>query len=375
MARKSKQELKEIMKQFGVDDIYSWSKYNTYENSIYEYFLRYVKKVKEDRKDGIYGVSGGVSHQILEDYYLNKIKYEDMINAYEDKLFEMNMAELKYNRSDDEKNDNIANKYEDCLKHFFKNHTVIKGKVKIERFITILVGEYLFQGYIDCIHKEDDYFIITDFKTSTAYTGKKIDKEKGQLVLYAEGLRQLGVPLDKIKIRWNFLKYVCVDVEQANENIVTRNIGRNEIGEKLRTNIKMWLKKSGYSEEEIENYLELVVNSNDIEHLPEEVKSKYKIYDCYVYIPLNEEVVEDLKQKIVTTLNEIKEKEEEYKKTKDEMVWDEEITDGQSFYFANLSGYSANLHKPYARYLEKINMFKNEEDNDNEDDLSWLEEI
>ena len=35
-----------------------------------------------------------------------------MSEAYEDSLFTMNCAELKYNRSDSEKNEAIANKYE-----------------------------------------------------------------------------------------------------------------------------------------------------------------------------------------------------------------------------------------------------------------------
>ena len=56
-----------------------------------------------------------------------------------------------------------------------------------------------------------------DWKTSTRYSGKKIDQESGQLLIYAEGIRQaLGVPLEDIICEWNFLKYVTVTYEQKN---------------------------------------------------------------------------------------------------------------------------------------------------------------
>ena len=54
----------------------------------------------------------------------------------------------------------------------------------------------------------------------------------------------------------------------------------------------------------------------------------------------------------------------------------------QSYYFATLSSYSANLHKPYRDYLERLDREKNvdllnnkpkQQINDADaDDLSWL---
>jgi len=375
--RKTPKQLEEIKKKYRVEQLYSWSKYNTYKNSIYEYFLKYIKKVKEDRNDGIYGISGNACHEILENLYGKKLNYEDMITSYENSLFEFNIAELKYDRTDEEKNKKIADKYEYCLRHFFQNHQIINKKVDIERFILIQIGKFLFQGYIDFIFKDGSDFIIQDWKTSSIYTGKKIDKEKGQLVLYAEGLRQLGVPIENIKIRWCFLKYITVEIQQANGKIISRNISRHEIGVSLKTNAKMWLKKEQcYSEEEIESYLDMMELNNSIDCLPKNVRLKYKVSDCYVYIPFNQGEIDNLKEDIINTLIEINKKEIEYLKTKDENIWYEEITDEKSYYFANLSGYSANLHKPYADYLEGLKMFhtNNEEDSDSED-MSWLDEI
>jgi hypothetical protein len=376
VARKTGEELEKLKKKYNVHQLWSWSRYNCYKNSVYEFYLKYIAKVKEDRDDGIYGVSGNACHGILEKFYSKEIEYEDMLQEYENVLFTFNAGELKYDRTNEEKNNNIANKYESCLRHFFQNHKVINNKkVEIEKFIIVKVNNFIFQGYIDFIHKEDGCFIITDWKTSSIYTGKKIDKEKGQLVLYAEALIQLGVPLEQIKIRWDFLKYVIVEVQQANGKTTERNIARNEIGNSLKSNAKMWLNKAKcYSEEEVESYLELLSMTNDINSLPEDIKIKYKISDCYVYIPYSQEEIDKLKSDIVDTIIDISKKECEYMKTKDENVWWEEITDSESYFFANLSGYSSYLHKPYAEYLEKRKSFINSADS-KEDDLSWMDNL
>jgi len=376
MARKTGEELEAIKKKLNVSKLWSWSRYNNYKNSSYEYYLKYIAKVKEDRDDAIYGVSGNACHTILENFYSKQIKYDDMLQAYEDALFTFNSGELKYDRTNEEKNNNIAKKYESSIRHFFSNHDIINKKVEIEKFITIKINKFVFQGYIDFIHKEDGCFIITDWKTSSIYTGKKINKEKGQLVLYAEGIKQLGVPLEKIKIRWDFLKYVTVEVLQANGKITERNIARNIIGTSLVSNAKMWLKKEKcYSEEEIDSYLELLSMTNDLSCLPDNVQSKYKVKDCFVYIPFTQDEIDNLKADIVDTIVEISKKESEYLKTKDENVWWEEISDAESYFFANLSGYSSFLHKPYAEYLNKRMSFNNSQDSkvDDEDDLKWLE--
>lgn len=376
MARKKGEELELLKKKHNVSQLYSWSKYNTYKTSTYEYFLKYVLKTPEDKNNNIYTFSGGASHEIIEKLYLNQIKYEDMINEYEDALFNFNMKELKYDRTDKEKNEKIGKKYEYCMRHFFKNHNIIDKKIDIERFIAIKVNNFLFQGYIDAIHKDGDSWIITDWKTSSIYSGDKINKEKGQLLLYGEGLNQLGVPFENIKIRWNFLKYVTAEVQQANGQMIERNMSRDEIGKSLKTNVKMWLTKAKkYTSDEIEDYLDVLIFTNNIQHLPEDIKEKYVIKDCYVYIPFTVEEIQDLKLDITNTLAEINKKEFEYSKTKDEDIWDEEINDKSSYYFSVLSGYSAKLHKPYGRYLEQFNNFKEQNKDKGEDDLSWLNEV
>lgn len=380
MARKTHEELKALCEKLMVEFLWSWSRYHCYKQDTWEYFLKYVLHIKEDRANSIYCVSGGNVHEIIEQLYTDKIKYKDMPELYEDSLFTMNCAELKYNRSDAEKNEAVANKYENCIRHFFKNHNLITSPHFVEKFITIKITDDIYmQGYVDMLvvekYKDENgndrkRVRIIDWKTSSLYRGKKVDEECGQLVLYAEGIRQmLGLPLEDIVCEWNFLKYVTVTIEQKNGKKKDRCIERNIIGESLVNTAKMWLKNFGY-EDEIEKYIDEMVINNNIDCLPDEVREKFEIKDCYVQVPLSEEKIQNLKNDIKSTVEEINEKCREYKDTGDEKVFWQEVTDSDAFRLQNLSGYSRKLHKPLDEYLSKKEMFlKSEEEKSEEDDL------
>ena len=371
MARKTSEELTNICKKLGIDTLWSWSRYHCYKQDRWEYFLKYILHKPEDRNNSIYCVSGGNVHDIIENLYTDKIKYEDMPEAYEDSLFTMNCAELKYNRSDSEKNDSIADKYENCIRHFFRHHQMIQFPHKVEHFITIKISDKIYmQGYVDMLFIEpytDDEgnerkrVHIVDWKTSTRYQGKKIDEECGQLVIYAEGIRQaLHIPLEDIICEWNFLKYVTVTIEQKNGNKKDRYIERNAIGESLVNTAKMWLKYFGY-EDNIEKYIDEMILNNNIDCLPDKVRAKFEFHDCYVQVPLSKEKIDVLKQDIIDTVEEIDSKKAEYDNTQDEYIFWQEVTDADEFRLQNLSGYSRKLHKPLDTYLKEKELFTNDE--------------
>lgn len=379
--RKEYSEIKKIAEKLGCDEIFSWSKLNCYKNDSYEYMLKYILKIPEDRNDSIYSAMGSLAHSVLEDYYNNEITREEMSETFEDKLFEYTVGGLKYDRTDEDKNKKIGNKYEECLRHFFINHIKINHKPKLEMFIPIKIDNVMLQGYIDFIHSEIrnniKVMVVTDFKTSSIYKGKKLDKEKDQLLIYGLGIHQkLNIPLEQIIVRWVFLKYVNIDCLQANGNWKVRTIERNDIGNSLQSSAKMWLKKSELKldEYDIENQLQKMIDTNDIKHLPEDVQDKFIIRDCYVEVPLNEETISELKANIIMTVKEIKEKEKEYSKTKDYKVWWQDVTNESGYYMANLSGFSAAIHKPYKEYLDNLELFKDggKKDSEEENDMSWL---
>lgn len=365
MARLTGAELEKIKEKYGVDELYSWSKVDCFINSPYEYYLKYIIRQKEDRNDCAYATMGGICHSTIEDFYSGKIKHEDMIEQFNDGwITAIDIADLKFDRNDISKNERISGKYKLNLEHFFRNHKQIKYGVALEKFMTAKIGDHVFQGYIDAIYKDDnDNYHIIDWKTSTKYAGKTAEEKCGQLVIYAVGLNQAGVPMDKIHICWNFLKYCTIQYQQKNGAIKAREVERSKIGESLQTNAKMWLKEFGYADQ-ADDYLKQMLNTNSIEVLPEEVRQMYEISDCYTYVPLTQTLIDKWTNIIVTTIADIKLREADYKETGSEMCfWDtDEQVQAQSYYFATLSGYSPNLHKPYKAYLEKIDAMNNGSD-------------
>ena len=400
--RKTPEELERIKNQYGVDTLWSFSKLNKYVTSPYEYYLKYILKVKEDRQDGIYAISGGTVHSIIEKFYKKEISYEDMITQYEDALFTFEMAELKYNKTDEEKNAKIANKYEDCIRHFFRNHVPFTQKAMIEQFALTQVGGRVFQGYIDFVFQDEDKnFTILDWKTSTMYRGDKVLKEGKQLLLYAQSLIQHGIPIDKVKICWDFIKYTTVTYKQKNGEIKERQIERNSVGSSLSAAIKTKLKELKYSTEEINSFIDLVVDSNSLHMLPKEVQDQFKFSDCLVYIPLTQEILDNLNEEIISTLESIDKTTEIWYNKKAQGSSEQELdkiwydTDEQlkanEYYFMNLCGYSLKLHKPWADYCAKKELEKQQEfdiisnfeeniptaktEEYDENDLSWMENL
>lgn len=400
MARKTYEELQQVVKQENVSRIWSWSKFNTFKVSPFEYYLKYIKHTPEDRQDCIYTSTGSLAHDIIEKFYTGKIQYNEMIGEFEDGWVTLyDIAQLKFDRNNEEKSKSIGEKYYLDLQHFFKNHTVLKHKPALEQFVKVKIGNHLFHGYLDCCFKDDDInYNIIDWKTSTVYKGDKAKKECGQLVTYALALNQMGVPMDKIKIAWNFLKYCTVQYEQANGTVKTRDIERFELGEKLQSNLKVWLKKLGY-EDRMDEYLKMVIDTNGIECLPEDVRAKYVISDCFVYVDLTEDLINYWITDITTTIRDIALREKDYEETHSENVWwdTDESVKAQSYYFSTLCGYSGNLHKPYGEYLKRLEASQKGDDlftglglgadnvstsssnvinNKNDElDLSWLDNI
>lgn len=361
MARLTGEELRAVMKKYGVDELWSWSKVDTAITSMYEYFLKYVLRIKEDRTDCAYAPMGGICHSTIEDFYSGKIKHKDMIEQFSDGwITAIDIADLKFDRNDAEKNNSISGKYKMNLEHFFRNHKKIPYNVVLEKFMTAKIGDHVFQGYIDAIYKDaDGNYHIVDWKTSTKYAGKTAEEKCGQLVVYAIGLNQAGVPMDKIKICWNFLKYVSIQYKQKNGVVKTREVERNKIGESLQSNAKVWLKEYGYADQ-MDDYLKLLLDANSIEVLPEEVQKMYTISDCYVYVPLTQALIDRWVNTIITTIADVKLREADYAETKnDKAFWDtDESVQAQSYYFATLCGYSPNLHLPYKAYLDKLDAMK-----------------
>lgn len=388
--RLSDTQLEKIKQKYNVNRLWSWSRVNCFMTSPYEYYLRYIKKEQEDRQDCVYATLGTIAHECLDNYYEHEINYENMLGQFEDGwLTSIDICNLKFDRNNEEKNSAIKEKYKNNLIHFFRNHNTYKQELTIEKPVIVNINNNIFVGYIDALYFDDGFYNIIDFKTSSIYTGKTLEEHSGQLVLYAYGLSQMyNIPLDKIKIRFNFLKYVNIEYKQKNGIVKTRTVERCKIGESIQANAKMWLKEYGYTDE-IDRYLKELIDTNTIEYLPEYVQKQYKISDCHVYIQLTDKLLNKWITVISDTIQDIQSRENDYKETlSDKCFWDnEESIKQQSYYFSTLCGYSTNKHKPYGEWLDKYNASLNRTDvfenigknnvssKTNDVDLSWLNKI
>jgi hypothetical protein len=395
--RLSYEQLEQIKKDLNVFDIYSFSKVNSFKTDPYGYFLKYILKVPEDRNDSIYSVVGNIVHDLTEKFQADEITREEMLETYIDKTFELEQLGFKFDRTDEEKNDNISKKYHACNIHFLKNYKKIEGLDGVsESYIVVRIGNFVFVGYIDYKHLEindnQKYLYITDFKTSTIYKGDKVDKEKMQLLLYSLGYIQQDWDIKNIKARWCFTKYVNVDVMQKKKvdgkyTWKSRQIERSELGSKLSASAQMWLKDTKrYSEEQINDFLVDMLVTNSIDKLPEDIQNKFIISDCYVYIDISQNEIEELTQDFIKTIHDMKIKEGEYLRSKNEKVFWTDITKENEYFLSVLSGYSTKLHKPYAEYLKQKELDNqgfnvsnkpkiNNLDNDDVDILALLQQL
>ena len=288
MSRKELIKPKNLIDKYGNDfTIWSYSRIGTYKGCPHEYYLSRI--LKKESKGNLYTALGSLSHQQLEDFYNGKIKYEDMLDKFESAFLDYEMADLRFVK-DDSQNEKMIKKYKESMIHFFNNHIPITQKVLSEREVWVDTGLAVFIGYVDAIHKDEDgFYNITDYKTSSMgaeYKGENLLHKQEQLLLYALALTQLGIPLETIKIRWNFLKYTNIRYDHMvsvtymkNGKLTTSTMRKEEMIKKLSPQLKKDILEvyADLTTKELKYIIEKLAEEGDLSSLPDEVVSKYEI--------------------------------------------------------------------------------------------------
>lgn len=356
--RLTSRQLNDIKRKYNVKELWSWSRINAWHTSKYLWKLHYIDKIKPDNDNSIYGEIGGRCHDIIEKLYNGEIEEKDMYEEFDSEWITIrDILEMKFDRNDISKDENISSKYHYDISSFFKNYKKLDVRMKTEQFVPIQISkDIVLQGYIDALYKDKNgIYNIIDWKTSTIYKGEKRNNEAGQLILYAYSLMLKGVPIENIRVCWCFLKYVSVEYKQANGKIKRRTIERSEFGDKMKATVKSKLKKLGLDGEEIENYLIKLCKNNSLDGLPDEVKDSISVNDCYEYVDINEDIINKWIKYVKDTVSEIDETIEKYNETKDDKLFydsDEHIKKNE-YFLSVLSGYSIELNKCYKNYLER----------------------
>jgi len=361
-----------LKEKYNVDRIWSYSRISTYdENSTYEYYLRYIKHIPNERT-GVYLVLGSALHDCLERYYIKGWTIEEFKEEWRKSLSLIDTMGLKFHYTDEEANEKRQKKYVDCLSNYGEHFTQCNGdmipELPIELVLDVDGIDEIFVGFIDRVdftYKDNKlYAKIVDYKSSTIFAGKALIKKSAQLTLYARAIMDMyNIPIEQVSIGFDFLKYVKVSYRQGNGKIKETYVERNNIVGKLAKDIMKRLQKElEYDITEANDVINLCYATNDFSGLPIELQDIYTIKKGIRDVPLTQEHMDTVFKHIKKVIIEIKGKEKlYYENGEDDMIWDEEITDAQSFYFSTLCTYTVKNHIPYRRYLEDKELFLNNE--------------
>ncbi|MFJ8247400.1 PD-(D/E)XK nuclease family protein [Peribacillus asahii] len=424
--RLSFEQLDMIKEKMGVDKLWSFSKVGTYDQCSWLYKLKYIDKLRV-KGDNCYTWWGSVAHEIIQDWYEGKYpEYGQMLEELEKKVIEYSMLDDKKLKfpSDKEWENYIAN-----LRHYFSHVETIPFKVTNEQAVLAVfegLEKYVFQGYIDSEYiDEDDCLVILDYKTSSmsGFTGKKLIEKARQLMIYAIGISQHGrmidgemrkFPLDKIKIRYDMMKYCNITFMQKNGKPKTTKAERKlwvaHIANPLRKDLedvpknieklekeiaklekKMNMKKTtpedaeGYSVAcgeialeiealkpyvfdpiQINEMIEKATVLNDLSVFPPFVQEKYTVGNCHIDVEMTDEVIEEFKRELVDTLDTIITKTAE--EDKEEAFNRSRIENSDSYYCVNLCDLKDHCQF-YKEFKEHNEMFITKQNQPSEQDL------
>lgn len=187
---------------------FSFSKITTFNNCNHNYYLNYVCKPRPYNEQNIYGEIGTTCHEAIEGLIKNTITTDDakkrLISDIEGcELLDMNFP--KYNGTD-----SIKNNYIECVNHYFDNYEpycVTPDYDSIEEPFNIDICGIHFRGFIDYYYIKGENLYCIDFKTSSKFSKKDLEKKKLQLIIYGLYLKK-KYPTKKIHCYFDMLKYV-----------------------------------------------------------------------------------------------------------------------------------------------------------------------
>ncbi len=160
----------------------SYSQVSLYDLCPYRYKLKYVNKLREEKKP--FFVFGNIVHEILEKHLRGEIKSEYLDKILRDKLLE----EIELFK------DNVEEYYakgKEIFEQFLRKNREVFGDydtVGVERKISLVLNDRMLVGYIDRVVRNKEGLIeLIDYKTTPIIKNQKttIENALKQLSLYA----------------------------------------------------------------------------------------------------------------------------------------------------------------------------------------------
>lgn len=266
----------------------------------FEYYNTYIKKNRGI--NNCYGEVGSEMHDYIENVYRGNIENTaDFNQKLHNKLLELEIMDLDF------PSEVIKNSFVKDMDHFTKNFNKLDGRFTLEKMFVTQIGKYYLLGYIDAIQQLDEKINIIDWKTSSKFTGSKLQEAGRQLVIYKLGLENTSdIKINEIK--WAMLKYINVCWKLKNGNIKKKMVNRGKLIKEMKNTFEKEMLNSGMDEIEVGMILMLAESNNSFKDLPDMITDKYWLEDCFVEYEATEEIIKEVEDYVVNTIEEIESK-------------------------------------------------------------------
>lgn len=336
------------LKQLRADGhtVWSISRLNSFHNCEYEYFNTYI--LRNRGKGNCYTEVGSFVHDFIENVYKGNNNKNNFSEAFELKMAENELLGIDF------PSDDIRKNFTEDILHYTNNFKLLDGKHLLEKLIVFDIDGHYIQGYIDMIQVTYDKEInVVDWKTSSKFSGKaKLQDAGRQLVMYKVGLESTSSKAKINTLSWCMIKYLYVCHVQKNGKTKKKMCSRRKWVKDMKPTFEKEMIKEGMDELEVDILLEQSVKNNSIDKLPDFIKDKYWIEDCYVEYEATEERIQELKDYVNNTIKLI-----ESKNPNDELEWKPVDFEKDSFYCNHLCNHREIC--PYLKeYKKSLNLGK-----------------
>ena len=280
--------------------VWSISRINSIHNCEFEYYNTYV--LRKRGKQNCYSVTGSFIHDKIEQFY----KGDDSVKFSLTDDFEVHMEESEILGLDFPSED-IRKNFTEDIKHFTEHFKKLDGKFLLEKLMLFELDGHYIQGYIDAIqvieNEEGSKDVnLYDWKTSSKFAGKaKLESAGRQLLLYKLGLEATS-KANINTLSWCMIKYLYVCHVQKNGKIKKKMCSRRKLIKDMKPAFEKEMLASGMDDLEVDIVLEEALKTNSMDNLPQFIKDKYWIEDCYVEYEATEERIQELKDYVNNTI-------------------------------------------------------------------------
>lgn len=191
------------------EEMFSFSRISTYTNCPYSYYLGYVAKPKPYNEQNVYGEMGGICHECIEGLIKDELDIDGALDKFQEGLDDCDMLDMYFPSYKGDK-ELVKNNYTTAINHYFENFELYIEKpdfYAIEEYFEYIIVGTKFRGYIDYYYIVGDTLYCIDFKTSSKFSKKELEKKKLQLIIYGMYLQD-KYPDKKIKCYFDMMKYV-----------------------------------------------------------------------------------------------------------------------------------------------------------------------